>query len=499
MTTINTDTWPRRSIWIGLSIGVLLVAFLSTYADMVQIWWTSSTFNHCLLVVPISGYLIWIKRDEIALHAPGVSRLALLFVLLNSMLWLVGEFLSVAFFQHLAVVGMVIGIVWALIGTPVFLLLLFPLCYLYFGVPEGEVLVPYLQDWTATVLVTLLRLTDIPVFLEGRHLSIPSGDFVVAEACSGINYLIATLAVGTMFAYLRFRSPLRRAAFMLLAVLVPLAANGFRAYGIVMIAHLSDHKYAMGVDHIIYGWLFFGVVILLLFALGNLFSDIDEPSSEPKTRRSESRAGNVAATACTGIVLALSGPAVLALTDASRPIPGDIGLSDVPSWEGPATVSTVLDGVYKAASQRLAATYDDGKGESVVVEIAYYRTQSQGAELINQVNAVFAKRKQWMQIDYGVRELPSGAAAHKVRELLLRDGAGDLLVWYWYDIEGHPTINDAAGKLLEAKARFASHRYGSAGIAIATRAVPDRAAALGRLTRFMDAADLSLPHMHKVP
>src|SRR5690606_1800868 len=115
--------------------------------------------------------------------------------------------------------------------------------------------------------------------------AIPSGNFVVAEACSGINYLLATLAVGSMFMYLNFRSPWRRAVFMLLVVAVPLIANGLRAYGIVMIAHLSDYKYAMGIDHFIYGWVFFGIVIFAVFALGNLFSDVtdapvqDEPVS----------------------------------------------------------------------------------------------------------------------------------------------------------------------------------------------------------------------------
>jgi len=39
---------------------------------------------------------------------------------------------------------------------------------------------------------------------------------------------------------------------------VPIIANWLRAYMIVMIGHLSGNKLAVGVDHLIYGWLFFG-------------------------------------------------------------------------------------------------------------------------------------------------------------------------------------------------------------------------------------------------
>ena len=53
--------------------------------------------------------------------------------------------------------------------------------------------------------------------------------------------------------------------FVAASILVPIVANWLRAYMIVMIGHLSNNKLAVGVDHIIYGWVFFGIVMLLLF------------------------------------------------------------------------------------------------------------------------------------------------------------------------------------------------------------------------------------------
>ena len=74
--------------------------------------------------------------------------------------------------------------------------ILFPLAYLLFAVPLGDFLVGPLQDVTAVFTVWALQLTGIPVYLEGRFFYIPTGAFEVAEACSGIRYLIASLALG---------------------------------------------------------------------------------------------------------------------------------------------------------------------------------------------------------------------------------------------------------------------------------------------------------------
>lgn len=69
---------------------------------------------------------------------------------------------------------------------------------------------------------------------EGLYLSIPAGHFEVAEACSGLRYLMASVALGVLYAYLTYRSPWRRLAFVVLSMVMPIVANGIRAYGIVM-------------------------------------------------------------------------------------------------------------------------------------------------------------------------------------------------------------------------------------------------------------------------
>ena len=164
----------------------------------------------------------------------------------------------------------------AVLGLEVALAILFPLLFLYFSVPFGEFMLPTLMQWTADFVVMALQLTGVPVYREGLQFVIPSGRWSVVEECSGVRYLIASFMVGTLFAYLNYRSWKRRLAFMLVALAVPLVANWLRAYIIVMLGHLSGNKIATGVDHIIYGWVFFGIVIMIMFLIGARWSEPDE-------------------------------------------------------------------------------------------------------------------------------------------------------------------------------------------------------------------------------
>src|SRR4029453_4693921 len=130
--------------------------------------------------------------------------------------------------------------------------------------------------------VTALRLSGIPVYREGTFFTIPSGNWSVVEGCSGLRYLIASITVGTLYAYLTYQKLWKRGLFFAFSVIVPIISNGMRAYMIVMIAHLSDMKLALGVDHLIYGWGVFGGVILLLFWAGSFWRDDDRPDLIPE-------------------------------------------------------------------------------------------------------------------------------------------------------------------------------------------------------------------------
>ncbi len=174
----------------------------------------------------------------------------------------------------------------------------FPLAFLFLGVPFGEAFLPRLMDWTAEFTVGALRLSGIPVYREGNFFAIPSGQWSVVEACSGLRYLIASLTVGALFAYLNYQRMRKRVLFVALSIVVPVLANFLRAYMIVMIGHLSNMKLAVGVDHFLYGWVFFGIVIGLLFWLGSFWRDPAPSIEQEATGHLNGRPVSVARQRC---------------------------------------------------------------------------------------------------------------------------------------------------------------------------------------------------------
>ena len=256
----------------------LLAWYGDTAQSMVAIWQRSETFAHGFLIVPISAWMIWRRRHDLAALDLRPNFLVLPLLALVGFGWLLGELAGAGVVQQYALVLMIPLLVWTILGNAVVRALAFPLFFLLFAVPFGEFLLPPLMEYTADFTVFALRLTGIPVYREGLFFTLPSGSWSVVEACSGLRYLIASLTLGCLYAYLTYRSfGAARDLHCRFSVIVPIVANWLRAYMIVMIGHLSGMKYAVGIDHLIYGWLFFGVVMLILFWVGSFWREDLDP------------------------------------------------------------------------------------------------------------------------------------------------------------------------------------------------------------------------------
>src|SRR5487761_2612618 len=250
-------------------LALIVAAYFDTAAGMVAIWARSETFAHGFVVAPISLWLIWRIRDRLRLFEPRPSWLVLPLIAAPGIGWLLGNGGAVNAVSQFAFVSMLVLAAPAVLGVRITRAMLFPLGFLFFSVPIGEFLLPTLMAHTADFTIAAVRASGVPVLREGLQVfSVPNGRWSVVEACSGVRYLIASLVVGTLFAYLNYTSMWRRLAFVGVSIVVPVVANWLRAYLIVMLGYLSGNRIATGIDHIIYGWLFFGLVMLVMFWIG---------------------------------------------------------------------------------------------------------------------------------------------------------------------------------------------------------------------------------------
>lgn len=247
--------------------------YFQVLSDMMGVWLGSETYSYCFFIFPISVYLIYEKREQLALIPTNFNHWLLVLLLLGQIVFLLSDLAGIGVLMHLSAYGSLVCIVGITYGLKILKFLMFPLGYLVLSVPMGEELVPVLQNITADISVWLVELVGIPVYREGLYIYISNGTFEVAEACSGIRFLITMVAIGTLYAYLYYHSIWRRLVFIGLSLVIPIIANGIRAFGIIYVGHKTDMEHAVGTDHLVYGWIFFSIVLILLMAIGKFWQE----------------------------------------------------------------------------------------------------------------------------------------------------------------------------------------------------------------------------------
>jgi len=450
----------RKQLYVFAGLVLFIIAiYFETFFSMPEIWVRSDTFAHGFLILPISIYLIWSKREAFLFLKKGHNYGFALLLLLLVLGWLIADSVDVLVGKQLMVVLMLPVIVGAFWGAKVLKLFAFPLLYLLFAVPFGELFVPKLQEWTALIIVFGLELTGIPVFREALYISVPAGDFEVAVACSGVRYLIASLALGTLYAYLTYNKLYKRLLFILLAIFVPIVANGIRAYGIVMIAQLSEMKYATGVDHLIYGWLFFGIVIFMLFFIGNYWKDdIELENKDPGHSFNNTASANDGnkkiIISLTLLVLAIGPLSKNWLNSQTFSTPKNINLPDLTfvDWDLIDDKKINWKPTFHGSDQEIKGVYKKNEQQAEVFW-AYYQSQTQGKELVNTTNSIFDQKK-YKLLQKNKQQMRVAGELVKFDEYLLGQGSQKRLVLGWYYVFEKSMnnfveikINQAAGKI----------------------------------------------------
>jgi EpsI family protein len=361
-----------------------------------------------------------------------------------------------------ALVSMIVLCVPLVAGREVTRVLMFPLAFLFFCVPFGEFLLPSLMQATADFTVAALRLSGVPVYRQGMTFMIPTGNWSVVEACSGVRYLIASLMVGSLFAYLNFRSRTRQWVFVGVSIAVPIVANWLRAYMIVMLGHLSDNRLATGVDHLVYGWVFFGVVITIMFMIGSRWAEPDRPVATIGLTVNYVEAPKSLTILAVVAALVVAWPqfalrVVGAGVPESQPRFGPT-LAVGHGWTAVPDNKAAWQPRFENASAEWHGAFERG-GQVVGMYVLYYRDQGPARKLVSSDNQVIRREldKGWSPIsvdDLSVDALDTPMTWRRthLQELALTGAgvAGNLTVWQTYWVNDRFTANDVTAKVLNA-------------------------------------------------
>jgi len=503
---------PAAIFVAAAAASVLLL--LPAWRSMAAIWWENETYTHGMLVPLACLWLGWRERARLVGMTPRPAPVALLPLAACALAALAGELAGINTLRHFAAAAALPALFVLCFGTAIARVLAFALGFMVFTVPFGDFMMPWLIDRTADVTVAALQLTGVPVLREGRQFVLPSGSWSVVEACSGLRYLLAAIPLALLQVHLNRRTLRQRVIFVAAVIALALVANWVRAWGIVMLGHLSDMRLAAGVDHLIYGWLFFGVVMALAFWVEGRMPDAPRPA--PKASRGPEAAAatsstvdrtgspgiaapdaasprslRLAALASAATALLAGAPLAAHALQAAATPRVSLGLIQEALGHDAGAAGDYRPGWHAARASIIGASPD---GAPAVLAAFQYHAQHQGAEMIGHAQGVLPRgdtEPRWSLIRSSstrTASLPGAAAGGELNEHEIARGDRRWLVWSWYWVDGRTFADPGRTKLATATAMLAGRGDESVVFVAWTPLRDDAAAARERLAALLSSA-----------
>jgi len=260
-----------KTIAISLAIiAVLSLFYWPTFRWLVMSWLSNPYYSHGFLVPIVSGFFIWTKRDELKRGRPSVIGAIVMAVGVS--VYILSYVWGMRVLSALSLVIVLSGISLSFFGGKATRAIAFPLCFLVFMIPP-----PFIQEmgyFLQTVSITssggLLRLLGLPITTVGPEIHLKDINFTVGLPCSGINTVIALLALAAVYSYMLMGPVYKRAALFVIAFPAAILANILRITSIILVANYRSVEAATGLYHDVSSPLFFFLAFLLLILLGRI-------------------------------------------------------------------------------------------------------------------------------------------------------------------------------------------------------------------------------------
>lgn len=454
----------------GLLASGLLLVYAAPLAAMVRQWDASPMYSYAYTVPLISLFLLWSRRDAIGRTPARPSRLLAIPVLLAALAMLVlGHVTAIQLAQQLSFLVALVGVVLLLFGVAHLRIGAPALVYLLFMIPFWDVFTEPLhwpfQNRSAELGVAMLHAAGIPAYRDGTVIALSNITLEVARQCSGVNYLIAVLALALPLAWLRLEGWWRRAALIGSATAIAALANGVRVALIGALAYWEIGSPLHGPFHMLHGLFVAGIGYVALFAGLNIL-EAQQMTSAGR------RAQPAAAPAPAGRVLwrvrdawalaiVLWTLTIVGTAPGSTPVALAMPLDDFPQHLGAWTTAsgtgdTFADPNAWSEADHHLVRFFTRDGQRARVDVWYYESQTQSREIISFRTDGLHRQA----VTRGI-PLPDGTTfgANLVRL------PGEIGV-FWYVFDGTPESGQYAAKLRSAWTVLRSGRSNGASVMV---------------------------------
>ncbi|MFT6734146.1 MAG: exosortase A [Polaribacter sp.] len=230
------------------------------------------TYSHAFLIPVISVYLYFVLWEENNLiFREKLNHIAVGCLFISCYLLYVFTIAQFSTGYRIALI-LIISSSTAVIFRCTFKML-FPALFLIFLIPVWGSLTQTLQSLSTLAVTQLMALTAIPVFVEENFITIPEGVFEIAGGCSGLRYLIVSLAISSLYIFLNIKNNKHALLFLFFAIFGALFANWIRITLLILIGHYTNMESELMTDHNSFGWYIYIPYMMALFYFGQRLID----------------------------------------------------------------------------------------------------------------------------------------------------------------------------------------------------------------------------------
>ena len=255
--------------WFAL-VGCAVLAGPTLYLIALASW-TDEQSQQGPIVLAIGAWLLWRRWPQMReVGRAGSVALAVLGFMLCGAVYVSGRVASLFLLEAYSLYGFGICAIYALVGLKGLAKGLFPIVFLAFAAPipffVGFPVTVHLRLWISEATVGLLRLCGVGAARDGLTLFVESYRIEIAQACSGMNSLLALTALGLCYVHIR-RDPPLGVYLMLFPVIVAFAivANFVRVMMLALLTLSFGDAVAQGWLHETLGFVTFAVALGLTF------------------------------------------------------------------------------------------------------------------------------------------------------------------------------------------------------------------------------------------
>lgn len=264
---------------------VILALYVPVFRILYMQRWENIDYTHAYLILPVSLFLVWYRREEIkeavasGAATAGAALAGQLLLAFGLFLYAFAWRLDYTMIYTFSLIPVLFGVVLYRYNLKTAAVLSFPILYLLLLVPPplgilDAITLPMRRGVTTGVEMFLGMF--YPIHREGLMLNIGHAQVYVGEPCSGFRSLVSIFALALVYVYMLKMEMFKK--LILIAAVIPLAllGNFIRVVSLSLVTYYFGKAAAEGPYHNISGMVVFLVLIMGMMWLGKVLSGEDE-------------------------------------------------------------------------------------------------------------------------------------------------------------------------------------------------------------------------------